>query len=222
MADDEDHIYHTGQVAGIEWSDRKRLLYLPKHSTMYSTNPKQWSKLIFHTASSIPFANAVLSWYFCSQWVSTVQPRWKARDVCVFQQDIRRELSPLSSYPFIFRPESGLIPNTTPLTLKQACSTILKETQSISKINLHQNPGPAQNSFYHCRQILEDAHHDFRITDWPSALYGDFICKESRGLFLAQTAQYKICDAYVVIEVIMRPIWAPILKNRHAIYTTRI
>lgn len=58
MADDEDHIYHTGQVAGIEWSSRKRLLYLPKHPTMYSTNPEQWSKLIFYTVSSIPFANA--------------------------------------------------------------------------------------------------------------------------------------------------------------------
>jgi hypothetical protein len=109
------------------------------------------------------------------------------KDVCFFQQDIRRELSPLSSYPFIFRPESGLIPNTTPLTLKQACSTILKETQSISKINLYQNPGPVQDSFYHCGQILEDAHHDFQITDWPSALYGDFICKKWGGGVLLGT-----------------------------------
>jgi len=70
MADDEGHVYHTGQVAGIEWVSCKCLLYLPKYSTMYSTNPEQWSKLIFHTVSSIPFANAstlLIFWFAVSE-----------------------------------------------------------------------------------------------------------------------------------------------------------
>lgn len=157
----------------------KRLLYLPKYSTVYSTNPKQWSKLIFHTVSSIPFANASILLIFLFTVSEYSQDVMKGR-LCLPTRYKKRTFTSLFIPLHIQDQRVVSFRNTTSLTLSQACHTILKEIQSISKIDLHQNPGPVPDSFNHCRQILEDAHHNFQTTDWKSALYRDSYAK-NRG-----------------------------------------